>query len=146
MVTKLINSKLSVSTIRRLNFLAWNHCQESCFNSEIAVDGWDCLKGSKHRVSNVVCKVEKHLAVSPSCWKPVCSDKSMDTTALLLTFSHVNALCHFISFLCILQLFFFFFFFAKRNVMGARISSSERCTLYYPAYICSSVQQILFIS
>lgn len=108
MVTKLINSKLSISNICRLNFLAWNHCQESYFNSEIAVDGWDCLKGSRHRVSHVVCEVQKHLAVSPSCWKPVCSVRSVDTTALILTFSHVNALCNFISFLCILLLFILF--------------------------------------
>lgn len=42
-----------------LHFLAWNYCQESCFNSEILVDGWDCLKDNRHKMSHPVCKFGK---------------------------------------------------------------------------------------
>lgn len=36
-----------------LCFPVWGCCQEGCFNSEILVDGWDCLKDS-----HPVCKFE----------------------------------------------------------------------------------------
>lgn len=130
-----------------LHFPVWNYCQESCFNSEIPVDGWDCLKDSRHGVSHPVCKFEKHLRVLPSCWKTVSWIKPVESTALVLTFSHMARECS-------VQFSFFplhptaFFFLAKRNVMCAGISFSECHVLYSSIYkyICSSVQQILFIS